>query len=57
MDMTHTGVSAVHTKERKDECQMLRVSYFKKKKGEKRQLNVGLGFHNSPCSGEHQAGT
>lgn len=56
MDMTHTGVSAVHTKERKDECQMLRVNYFKGKKGEKRQLNVGLGFHNSPCSGEHQAG-
>lgn len=26
------------------------------KKGEKRKLNVGLGFHSALCSGEHQAG-
>lgn len=57
MDMTHTRVSAVPAKERKDECQMLRMSYFKaKKQGEKRKLNVGLGFHSSLCSGEHQSG-
>lgn len=31
MDMTHTRVSAVHVKERKDKCQMLRMSYFREK--------------------------
>ena len=27
-----------------------------KKKGEKRKLNLGLGFHSALRSGEHQAG-
>lgn len=55
MDMTHTRVSAVHVKEREDECQMLRMSYFREnKKNKKRKGNVGLGFPSFSCSGEHQ---
>lgn len=37
MDMTHTRVSAMRVKERKDECQMLRMSYFREKKKRKRR--------------------
>lgn len=36
MDMTHTRVSAVPVKERKDECQMLRMTYFRGKKKERK---------------------
>lgn len=39
MDMTHTRVSAVHVKERKDECQMLRMSYFRGGKKKERKGN------------------
>lgn len=49
MDMTHTRVSAVPVKERKDECQMLRMTYSGGKKGKKRKLNVGVTFTALPA--------
>lgn len=48
MDMTHTRVSAVHVKERKDECQMLRMSYSRGKKRREKEM-LGWAFP-APCA-------
>lgn len=42
--MTHTRVSAMPVKERKDECQMLRMSYFTEKKRREKEIKCWAGL-------------